>query len=99
MIKIEIYKLSEKGEILSKKEYLSTEFNEYKFDDLSLYVNKTYKQINPAFVFCFDLKIQDTIQVLRGILEGQVYPDYQLSDGSYYFRCGNLLFFVDEGSC
>lgn len=96
MIKIEIYKLSEKGEILSKQEYLFHEFNEYKFDALSSYINKAVKKITPAFVFCVNLEEQAAIHVLHDIIVGVDLPLFRLSDGSYYFRCYNLVFIVNE---
>ena len=96
MIKIEVYNLSEKGEILTKKDFLFTEFNPEKFDALSSYINKVVKKITPAFVFCLNLEKQAAIQVLRNIVNGRDETLYQLSDGSYYFRCGNLVFYIYE---
>lgn len=96
MIKIELYNLSEKGEILSKKEYLFSEFNAEKFDALSSYINKAVKKITPAFVFTLNLEEQAAIQVLSNIVNGRNEPLYQLSDGSYYFRCWNLVFNIYE---
>lgn len=96
MITIEVYNLSEKGEILTKKECLFSEFNAEKFDALSNYINKAVKKFTPAFVFCINLEEQAAIQVLHDIVIGVDLPLFRLSDGSYYFRSWNLVFFVYE---
>ena len=88
---IQILRVNKKGEILEGKIFSFDKFDHGKFEVLSTYIRENYKKINPAFVFSLDLKLQDAIQVLRGVVEGYVYPDYQLTDGSYYFRSGNLV--------
>lgn len=93
---VQIIKLNKKGEILAGKYFLFDKFDSDKFDVLSTYVDKHYKRITPAFVFCLDLEKQEAIQVLRNLVNGQAQPLYCVSNGVYYFRSGNLVFFVDE---
>lgn len=96
MINIQILKVNKKGESLEGKIFLFDKFDQDKFDVLLTYFTKHYKNITPAFVFCLELPPEDVIQVLRELINGQPYPLYCIGEGVYFFRCGNLIFFVEE---
>lgn len=97
MLNIQILKVNKKGEVLDGKIFSFDKFDHDKFDTLSMYVKNLYKKIFPAFVFCIDLELQDAIQVLRGLVNGQPQLLYKIGEDQYYFRSGNLVFFVEGG--
>lgn len=96
MLNIQILKVNKKGEVLDGKIFSFDKFDRDKFDTLSMYVKKLYKKIFPAFVFCVDLELQDAIQVLYHLVNGQPQPLYQIREDNYYFRSGNIVFSVDK---
>lgn len=99
MINIQILVVNKKGEILADKIFSFDKFDPDKFEALSTYVTKKYKKIVPAFVFCLDIELQDAIQVLRNLVNGQpqpLYRLYQIREDLYYFRSGNIVFSVDK---
>lgn len=96
MIKIEIYELAQEGGVLSLKEYAFREFDTNKFEELSSYIVKVGRKFTPRFVFCLDIEVQEAIQVLRNIINGYDDGLYRLSDGTHYFRSGNLIFNIYE---
>lgn len=93
---IQIFNLNKKGEVLDGKFFSFDKFDHDKFEVLSAYIDKCYKPIIPAFVFCLDLEKQDAIQVLRDILNGQPHPLYLIREDLYYFRSGNIVFSVGK---